>query len=152
MDGRPSSIPASAGISIVVDDIGWRRAVRHADTVVRRAAGVANVHATIVLTSDRVVRRLNARHRDSDRATNVLTFDPLAPGHPGEIVLALGTVRREARAARRRVSDHLAHLIIHGSLHLRGHDHHRAGDARRMEQVEARLMSRLGRPNPWKHP
>jgi probable rRNA maturation factor len=150
MDGRPSRSPAAAGIQIIVDDAAWRRAVRSPEAVAARAAGAAGAHATIVLSSDRVVRGLNARHRDRDKPTNVLTFDPLAPGQPGEIVLALGTIRREAEAAGRRLSDHLAHLVIHGSLHLQGHDHHAAGPARRMEQTEARLMGRLHRPNPWK--
>ena len=150
MDGRPSSGPAQAGIQIIVDDAAWRRAVRAPEAVVARAAHAAGAHATIVLSSDRVLRDLNGRHRGREKATNVLTFDPLAPGQPGEIVLALGTIRREAQAAGRRLSDHLAHLVIHGSLHLQGHDHGEAGPARRMEQTEARLMGRLRRPNPWK--
>jgi probable rRNA maturation factor len=46
---------------------------------------------------------------------------------------------------------HLTHLLIHGALHLHGFDHHHAGDARRMESEEARLLSRLGVANPWKN-
>jgi probable rRNA maturation factor len=124
--------------------------VRNPESVVRRAAEIAGAYATIVLASDRTVRSLNARHRGIEKPTNVLTFEPLAPGQPGEIILALETIRREAHAAKKRLSDHLAHLVIHGSLHLQGHDHHSAGDASRMEQTEARLMGRLKRPNPWK--
>jgi probable rRNA maturation factor len=151
MGDRPSSrTPASAGVQILMDDPAWRRAVRNPEAIVRRAADVAGVHATIVLTSDRIVRDLNARHRGIEKPTNVLTFEPLAPGQPGEIILALGTVKREASSGKKRLSDHLAHLVIHGSLHLQGHDHHSAGDASRMEQTEARLMGRLKRPNPWK--
>jgi probable rRNA maturation factor len=151
MGDRPSSrTPAPAGVQILTDDAAWRRALSNPETVVRRAANAAGAFATIVLTSDRVVRDLNARHRGIEKPTNVLTFEPLAPGQPGEIILALGTIRREALAAKKRLSDHLAHLVIHGSLHLQGHDHHSAGDASRMEQTEARLMGRLKRPNPWK--
>jgi probable rRNA maturation factor len=62
----------------------------------------------------------------------------------------LGTVRREAAAARRRPAHHLAHLVVHGALHLRGHDHHHVGDARRMEMEEARILRGIGVPNPWK--
>ncbi len=105
--------------------------------------------ATVMLASDRAVKRLNARHRGRNKATNVLTFEPAAPGLPGDIVLALGTVAREAAAAGRRPAHHLAHLVIHGLLHLRGHDHHHAGDARRMEMQEAWLLHRMGVPNPW---
>lgn len=156
MSDGPSRIPAQAGIqlppevTVIVDDVAWRRVVRNPEAVVRRAAEAAGAHATIVLASDAVVQRLNARHRDRNKPTNVLTFDPLAPGQPGEIVLALGVVRREAEAAGKRPAHHLAHLVIHGSLHLQGHDHHEAGEARRMEQTEARLLGRLKLPNPWK--
>jgi probable rRNA maturation factor len=104
----------------------------------------------VVLTTDRAVRRLNARDRGRDRPTNVLTYPPAAPGLPGEIVLALGQVRREAAAAARSPAHHLAHLVVHGALHLAGHDHHHAGEARRMELAEARILHRLRVPNPWK--
>lgn len=151
MDDRPSRrTQAPAWVQILTDDPAWRRAVHHPEAIVRRAAEMAGADATIVLTSDRVVRSMNGRHRGIEKPTNVLTFEPLGPGQPGEIILALGTIRREARAAKKRLSDHLAHLVIHGSLHLQGHDHHSAGDASRMEQTEARLMGRLKRPNPWK--
>ena len=68
----------------------------------------------------------------------------------GDIVLALGTVRREAKAAGRPAAHHLAHLIVHGALHLRGHDHYGVGEARRMEMAEARILRSIGVPNPWK--
>ena len=68
----------------------------------------------------------------------------------GEIVLALGVVCREAVAAGRAAGGHLAHLVVHGTLHLAGHDHHSPGEMRRMELAEARLLRRLGLPNPWK--
>jgi probable rRNA maturation factor len=105
---------------------------------------------TVVLTTDRAVRRLNARDRGRDKATNVLTYDPPGAGLPGEIILALGQVRREAAASSRRPAHHLAHLVVHGVLHLAGHDHHHPGEARRMELAEARILHRLRVPNPWK--
>ena len=125
--------------------------MRNPEAVVRRAAGTLGAAVTVVLGSDADVKRLNARHRGRNRPTNVLTFDPPAPGLNGEIILASGTVAREARAACRRPADHLSHLVIHGMLHLRGHDHALAGPARRMEMAESRALSRLGRPNPWRN-
>ncbi len=116
------------------------------------AAGGAVPAGTVVLAADRTVRRLNARHRGLDKPTNVLTYPPSGPGQDGEIVLALGVIRREAAAARRRPAHHLAHLVVHGMLHLAGHDHHHPGAARRMELAEARILHRLGVPNPWKPP
>jgi probable rRNA maturation factor len=150
MDPAHSRIPAKAGISVIVEDTGWRRLVRAAETIVHRAINAAGVPAAVVLASDAAVKRLNARHRGRNKPTNVLTFEPAAPGLPGDIILALGTVRREARAQRRHPAHHLAHLVVHGALHLQGHDHDLAGEARRMEMREARLLRRLGVPNPWK--
>ncbi len=149
MDGD-LSIPAQAGIRVTVDDPAWRRAGVRAEAIVCRAVSAAGGAASVVLTSDRTMRRLNRDFRGLDRPTNVLTFEPPAPGLPGEIVLALGTVRREAAAASRSLAAHLAHLAVHGALHLRGHDHQRAGEARRMEMAEARLLARLGVGNPWR--
>jgi len=104
----------------------------------------------VVLSSDRAVKRLNMRHRRRNKPTNVLTFEPLRGFVGGDIVVALETVRREAQAAGRSPAHHLAHLVVHGALHLQGHDHHAAGEARRMEMAEARILHRLGIPNPWK--
>ncbi|MGG5810826.1 rRNA maturation RNase YbeY [Falsiroseomonas sp. CW058] len=126
------------------------------EEVARRAAAAALAEAgatgavTVLLADDRAVKRLNGTHRAKAKPTNVLSFPAGAGGHLGDLALALGVVRREARQAGRRTADHLAHLVAHGALHLAGHDHLAAGEARRMEQAEARVMRRLGRPNPWK--
>ncbi len=148
----PSSIrcPAAAGFQIIVDEPAWRRAVRNPEAMAARAARATGIGFTVLLASDAAVKRLNARHRGRNKPTNVLTFEPAAPGLPGEIVLALGTVRREAAQAGRRPAHHLAHLVVHGGLHLQGHDHHGAGEARRMEMAEARILHRIGVGNPWK--
>ena len=146
----PSRGPASAGLHITIEDRAWHRMVPGAGRVVRRAACAAGGGADIVLASDVAVKRLNARHRGRNKATNVLTFEPAFAAMPGEIVIASGVVAREAAREGKRVADHLAHLVIHGMLHLAGHDHDEAGPARRMEMAEARLLGRMGRPNPWK--
>jgi probable rRNA maturation factor len=135
---------------IIVEDPAWRRLVRGADAVAARAAAAAGTSATVVLASDLDVKRLNAAHRGRNKPTNVLTFEAVSPGAGGDIILALGTVRREAAAFGRRVAHHLTHLVVHGALHLRGHDHHGAGDARRMEMAETRILRRLGVPDPWR--
>ncbi len=153
-----SSCPAQAGVqpsqtdvSIIVTDPAWRRVVRRLELICQRAAVAGGGAGSVVLTSDREVKRLNARHRGRNKPTNVLTFDSPVPAQNwGDIVLARGTVTREARAAGRPVAHHLGHLIIHGALHLRGFDHDAAGDARRMEMAETRLLHRIGIPNPWR--
>jgi probable rRNA maturation factor len=134
----------------MVTEPAWRRMVPRAETLVARAAAAAGGIGSVVLADDSTVKRLNARHRGRNKPTNVLSYESPAPGLPGEVVIALGTVRREARAAHRRPAHHLAHLVVHGGLHLRGHDHYHAGSARRMEMAEARILHRLGVPNPWK--
>ena len=149
-DPGPSPATPFEGGRIAVDDVGWRSLVPRLERVVARALKVAGVAADVVLTDDRTVRRLNAEHRGRDKPTNVLTFEPASPGWPGEVVLALGVVRREALTARRRPAHHLAHLVVHGALHVAGQAHDLAGGARRMEMAEARLLSRIGVPNPWR--
>ncbi len=128
-------------------DPAWHRFVPRAHALVQRAGRVAGMVANVVLANDRLVRNLNTRHRGQNKPTNVLTYETPAP----ELVLALGVIRREAAASGKRIADHLAHLIVHGALHLRGHDHDHPGDARRMEREETRLLHRIGVPNPWKH-
>ncbi len=141
---------------VLVLDARWHRLVPGLARLVRRAAAAGGGASVIVLDRDLAIRRLNARHRGRNKPTNVLTFENRGafPGHDtgqgGDIVLALETVRREARAAGRSPSHHLTHLVVHGALHLRGHDHHAAGDARRMEMREARILHGLRVPNPWK--
>ena len=150
MDSSPSRFPAPAGNQIIVDDPAWRRAVRNPAALAARAVRAAGGAGSVVLASDAAVKRLNARHRGRNRPTNVLTFEPAGPGLGGDIILALGTVLREARAAGRRPAHHLVHLVVHGALHLRGHDHAGAGEARRMEMRETRILRGLGLPNPWR--
>jgi len=151
MDPSHSRSPAFAGIRVTIDEPAWRRHVPRAEALAARAARAVGTEASIVLASDRVVGRLNAAHRGRNKPTNVLTYPSPAPGLPGEIILALGTVLCEAAAAGRRPAHHLAHLIVHGALHLLGYDHHHPGDARRMEREETRLLHLLHVPNPWKN-
>ncbi len=137
--------PFGAGpVPVLVADPAWRRMVPQVERLAARAAMAAGGVGTVVLASDGAVKRLNARHRGRNKPTNVLTFEG------GDVVLAAGVVRREAAAAGRRTAHVLAHLVVHGALHLRGHDHGGAGEARRMELREARILHGLRVPNPWR--
>jgi probable rRNA maturation factor len=148
---HPGCAAAVAEMDVLQLSPGWRRSIHSAVAIARRASRAAGVPGTIVLADDRTVRKLNARDRKRNKATNVLTYDPPGAGLPGQIVLALGVVRREAMAQGRRPAHHLAHLVVHGALHLAGYDHQHPGEARRMEMQEARILRRIGVPNPWKH-
>ncbi|GAN71266.1 endoribonuclease YbeY [Acetobacter syzygii] len=157
MDPYPESFHDEClqnGTEVLVRDIRWRSHVPAPEKTVRRALAACAEYGlepgSVVLATDRAVRLLNGRHRGKHKPTNVLTFEP-PPGYAGgDIILALETVVREARKAGRPVSHHLAHLVVHGSLHLAGYDHHHPGEAREMEMLESRLLSRMKVPNPWK--
>jgi probable rRNA maturation factor len=105
---------------------------------------------TVVLTDSRHIRRLNARFAGEDRVTDVLAF-PGAPAAPsagrrylGDIVIALPRARRQARSHGVPLTQEVALLTIHGTLHLLGHDHARPVERRRMWKLQASALRRLG--------
>ncbi|MCE2968967.1 MAG: rRNA maturation RNase YbeY [Burkholderiales bacterium] len=90
-------------------------------------------------------RRLNREFRGKDYATNVLTFDyQRRPMTVADIVLCLPVLRAEARAQRKKLRAHLAHLILHGVLHAQGYDHQTDAQERRMVRRERQLLAQLG--------
>jgi probable rRNA maturation factor len=97
---------------------------------------------TVAVVADTRIRRLNRRFRRTDRPTDVLSFPSGEPGSLGDIVIAAGVARRQARAAGHSLKAELRVLALHGLLHLLGYDHER--DAGRMARVEARLRVRGG--------
>src|SRR5271156_4864704 len=107
----------------------------------------------IVLTDDSAIRLLNRDWRGIDAATNVLSFPAKgAPGDPpliGDIVLAYETIDGEARIERKPFAHHVAHLAVHGFLHLLGYDHEREKDAEAMERTERTILRRLAIPDPY---
>ena len=92
-------------------------------------------------------RSLNGRFRKRHYATNVLSFS-YGRRH-GDVVLCHPVIRKEAREQRKPLAAHYAHLVVHGILHLRGHDHRRKNDAARMERMEIRILRRLGFDDPY---
>lgn len=142
----PESIGPFGGYEIVITDRRWRAFVPDAALRVRRALAVCGIGASVALTDDKTVKRLNFRDRGKNKPTNVLTYE-----QPPEILLAFGVVAREARREHKTIGNHLSHLIVHGALHLQGYDHHHPGEAREMEAEETRILARLGVPNPWRH-
>ena len=99
-------------------------------------------------------RELNSRYRGKDKPTNVLSFPAeLPPGLDipllGDIVICAPLVREESEAQHKPLSAHWAHLVIHGVLHLLGHDHQDEREAVEMEAVEVELLASLGYGNPY---
>jgi probable rRNA maturation factor len=104
---------------------------------------------SIVFTDDSRIRQLNARYRGKDRATNVLSFPQKDGALLGDVILAAETIRGEAVLADKPLEDHMAHLIIHGFLHLLGYDHEGDAEAEKMEQLERLALGRLGIADPY---
>ena len=98
-------------------------------------------------------RELNRTFRERDYATNVLSFDYGASGRPrvlaGDLVLCAPVLRREARAQGKTLAAHVAHLTVHGALHLQGYDHQTPRAAARMEALEKKILAQLGFPDPY---
>ena len=105
----------------------------------------------LVLADDALQRRLNREFRGRDKSTNVLSFDG-APAALGDVVLALETIAAEAEAQGKPLADHVAHLVVHGVLHLLGYDHETQGQARSMERLEIEILAGLGIGDPYRLP
>ena len=112
-----------------------------------RAALPAGSAITVRVVAAPEGRLLNRSFRKRDYATNVLSFS--YGGGRGDIVLCHPVIAREAREQGKTLRAHYAHLVVHGVLHLRGHDHLRKSDAARMERREVRLLRRLGFDDPY---
>jgi probable rRNA maturation factor len=149
-------------IDVVVESPQWD-ATKGAEATVRRAlteAAVAigadfkNRVVAVLLTDDASVRRLNAQWRHIDKPTNVLSFPSAAGQHGavtalGDIAIAYETTAREAMDEGKPFTNHLAHLAVHGFLHLLGHDHEADAEAEQMERLERAILARLGVPDPY---
>jgi probable rRNA maturation factor len=144
-------------IDIVVVSSRWKEAAK-AKSIVRRAVTQAAARTStkaaelaIVLTDDSGIRTLNRDWRGIDKATNVLSFPAKsAPDHLGDVVLAFETIAHEARSEEKPFAHHLAHLAVHGFLHLVGYDHERSKDADRMERTERDILRDLAIPDPYR--
>ena len=141
-------------VNVVLLDPAWIKVLPGVARLVRKAAraaaGKRTQSLTIALADDRRVRALNARDRKKDKPTNVLSYPSGERAFLGDVVLARQTVWREARQQRKTPSDHVSHLVVHGTLHLRGYDHETGeADAERMEALERRILKRLGIADPY---
>jgi probable rRNA maturation factor len=162
--GQPQ---AAASIDIVVHSPLWR-AHRGLGRVLRGAIAEAACatnqggELALVLTDDASIRIMNRDWRRKNEATNVLSFPaPHRPhpkdrpirsvpqGHLGDIVIAYQTTAREAKAERKPFDHHVAHLAVHGFLHLIGYDHESSAEAKAMERLEIAVLAAIRVPNPY---
>jgi len=143
-------------ISLVVEEAAWRShrgllpKLEAAARAARRAARLpARRKLTILLAGDARLKGLNHAFRGKRKATNVLSFPSDAADYAGDVALAYGVTRDEARKAKKPFADHARHLVVHGVLHLAGYDHMNEHDAAVMEPLEARILAKLGVPDPY---
>lgn len=155
-------------IDVVVTSDRWKQRADETATsakaivrraVARAAAAVPSLgesELAVVLADDAAIRLLNRNWRGIDATTNVLSFPTRraevdkAAAHLGDIVLAFETVAREARSEAKPFGHHLAHLVVHGFLHLVGYDHERDSDAEVMEGAERAILGGLAIPDPYR--
>jgi probable rRNA maturation factor len=149
-------------IDVIVRSARWQRQPR-AKTVVKtailaaaKAVSTSRAELAIVLSDDSAIRALNRRWRGQNAPTNVLSFPAPAPGknqpaspYIGDIVIAYETTAREAVAEGKPFNHHLAHLAVHGFLHLLGYDHETDRDARKMERMERTILEQIAIPDPY---
>jgi len=165
-DPGPSSTGSALEVEVVRRAEIWNR-IAVSDDALLRAANAAFAaasparrdpyEATLVLTDDAEVRALNRIWRGKDTSTNVLSFpagEPVGATHGeslplGDVVLAAETVLAEADDKGISVADHVAHLVVHGTLHLLGHDHAHDADAERLESLETEVLAGLGIADPY---
>ena len=155
-------------IDVLVEADGWS-AVPDAEAICVRAAKAALAacgdevpepcEVAVTLTDDARIRVLNREWRGKDKATNVLSFpqpdlpdDVDAPQPLGDIIVALETLTGEAESEDKTVGHHLAHLVVHGTLHLLGYDHINDTEAEEMEALERRILAGLGIDDPYALP
>lgn len=154
-------------IDVAIEDERWETVTPDLEAFVIRAveAGLAiapeppacAVEISILLANDAVVQDLNKTWRGKDKPTNVLSFPaPPQPIHAGvarplgDVVLAYDTMLRESAEQSKPLSHHLAHLLVHGTLHLLGQDHETGeSDAEAMEALEVAALRTLGVPDPY---
>jgi probable rRNA maturation factor len=127
--------------------------VRDAIAAAAAALSTEDGEVSVVLTDDETIRTLTREWRKIDKPTNVLSFP--APANAGgekmygDIVVAYETLVRECHDEDRVFLHHLAHLTVHGFLHLFGYDHQTDSDADAMEALESKIMIALKLPDPY---
>ena len=150
------------GVALEIEAEGWRSVPevgalvdRVVDQACRRSgiAPPAGAEVSVLLCDDAAIRSLNRDWRGIDKPTNVLSFPSPGPADRrlllGDIAIAWETTRREAVDEGKAVASHLTHLLVHGFLHLIGHDHDLQAEAENMERLEAVILADLGIADPY---
>lgn len=149
-------------IAVKIDRRSWK-VWRGLKSLARRAARAALSAAgadplrcdlSITFAGNGRITRLNRQWRARDKPTNVLSFPAparLSGAFLGDVILAAGVIKNEAQQQDKSLYDHAAHLIVHGVLHLLGHDHRTRAEARKMQRLEIRALESLGIADPYRY-
>ena len=151
------SKPIMIELDLRIESPDWSAALPDLEPICERAlgAGAAQADATgevsLLLTDNTEIQTLNKDWRGKDRPTDVLSFpsDPVDRPFLGDIAVAYGITAKDARAGEKSLEQHLSHLLIHGLLHLLGHDHKDDTEAAEMEALEVAALASLGWPDPY---
>ncbi len=154
---RAAASPATdLTVDFLIESPLWRdlpgaeSTIRDALAAAAAATERASGELAIVLTDDAAIRTLNREWRGLDKATNVLSFPTADPrAGLGDIIIAFETAARDAAAQSIPLDHHLAHLAVHGFLHLLGYDHEDASEADTMERLETAILARLAIADPY---
>ncbi|MEM6666474.1 MAG: rRNA maturation RNase YbeY [Pseudomonadota bacterium] len=177
-DPDPGNPDAVLEVQILTSHDGWHaipavmdRITEGLCTAAAHVGLVLPAQVSLLLTGDGEIRAINRDHRGKDSPTNVLSFPqidmsavdvstlsalleeqaPMGDDVPalGDIALSIETLTREAEADGKTLNDHLIHLVVHGFLHLIGHDHEADDMAEAMEAEEIAILHRLNIANPY---
>ena len=160
-----------ASVDIVVKDQGWfdlddgiemfcEALVKEVLTQLAFERYTEHAIVSVALVNDNLIRDLNARFRNKDAPTNVLSFPNMnlipdsfsslpAICELGDVIVARETIEREAKEQGKESLHHAGHMIVHGMLHLLGYTHDSDADAEPMEALERLILNAHGIPDPY---
>lgn len=116
--------------------------------------GKTSAIVSLLINSPDEIQQLNKQYRGKDKATNVLSFPMQSPEEVdicllGDVVLCAEVIKQEAKQQDKTETSHWAHMVVHGMLHLQGYDHVDDAEAQTMEQLEIKILEKIGIDNPY---
>ncbi len=158
-------------IEINIEEDKWLQEQPNSEEIISKSCTLAlqavgifeyaeNIEISVLLTNDGFIQGLNRDYRGKDKPTNVLSFPQeefIAGNYAdiegqialGDVIFAFETINNEAIEQEKSFENHLAHLAVHGTLHLLGYDHEEDGDAEIMEALEIKILAELQIDNPY---
>ncbi|MBO4700841.1 MAG: apolipoprotein N-acyltransferase [Alphaproteobacteria bacterium] len=138
-------------VYVNVEEKRWKKYKIDFEKIANAAAGKKydNAEVSITLVDDKYIKKINKKYRGINKPTNVLSFELNDDVLLGDIFISIDTVSREAKKENISVPEHVAHMVVHGILHLLGYDHIKDKDAEKMEKKETIILKKLGYKNPY---